>query len=101
MRTHHALVVSSFLAAFAAAQPANAPYTTHARHADSGWLDHAAAMPAVVFALPVAVPGAVWLRLQFGDTRKVAVSGYRAGEYSNSSLDLTVQALTLGVTRKF
>jgi long-chain fatty acid transport protein len=38
---------------------------------------------------------------QFGGTRKVATSGYRAGEYSNSSLDLAVQALTFGVTRKF
>jgi long-chain fatty acid transport protein len=39
--------------------------------------------------------------VQFGGTRKVASSGYRAGEYSNSSLDLAVQALTFGATRKF
>ncbi|HEY1120387.1 MAG TPA: outer membrane protein transport protein, partial [Haloferula sp.] len=39
--------------------------------------------------------------VQFGDTRKVATSGYLASEYSNTSLDLLVQAVTFGITRTF
>jgi long-chain fatty acid transport protein len=64
------------------------------------------ALPEHTLAVGLGWKSGVWsldaaYEVQFGDTRKVATSGYRAGEYSNSSLDLVVQALTFGVTRKF
>lgn len=40
-------------------------------------------------------------QLMFGSTADVGVSGYRAGEYSNSSVEVGSQALGLGVTRRF
>ncbi|WP_193210910.1 OmpP1/FadL family transporter [Luteolibacter marinus] len=39
--------------------------------------------------------------LQFGPAANAAASGYRAGEYSNSRTELTVQSLALGMTRRF
>ncbi|MEK7948902.1 OmpP1/FadL family transporter [Luteolibacter soli] len=65
-----------------------------------------AALPEHTLALGLGWKSGPWsldasYEVQFGDARKVATSGYRAGEYSNSSLDFTVQALTFGVTRRF
>ena len=38
---------------------------------------------------------------RFGATEQVAVSGYRAGEYSASKVDLSAHVLGLGVARRF
>ena len=39
--------------------------------------------------------------VEFGPRQNVGTSGYRAAEYSNSSVDLTVHSFGLGVTRRF
>ncbi|MDQ8190278.1 OmpP1/FadL family transporter [Roseibacillus persicicus] len=39
--------------------------------------------------------------VEFGSKQKVGTSGYRAAEYSNSSVDLTVHSIGVGVTRSF
>ena len=39
--------------------------------------------------------------VEFGPEAKVGTSGYRAAEFSNSSVDLTVHRFGLGVTRSF
>ncbi|MGJ8725347.1 MAG: OmpP1/FadL family transporter [Roseibacillus sp.] len=39
--------------------------------------------------------------IEFSPEQKVRTSGYRAAEYSNSSLDLAVHSFGLGVTRSF